>query len=200
MKKVIVLCFVILMSAFLLSACIVINNNGKDDTTTATTTEEATTAAAGEETAGDEAQTTAAGADNVTASASTTKAASTTVKPSVAINTTKPTVATTAAPVSGCIGWPSNSITKLVPKPTFGQVFSSDVDSNEATVIIKNCTVDTNKDYVKALKAAGFNNIKEDMYTSFKALNSDGVTVEYVPYPLNWPLDKTYSTLIITLP
>ena len=200
MKKVFALCFTVLISAFMLSACIVINNNGKEDSTAAATTAETTDAAAGNETASENTQATAAGTANATAVVSTTKTAATTAKPSTAANTTNPTTSATTAPAGGCVGWPVNNITKLVPKPSFGTVFSSDQDGKQATVIIKNCTENNNKDYVKALKAAGFNDVREDYYTSFKAYNADGVMVEYVPFPFDSPgvFNKTFSTLIIT--
>lgn len=203
MKKTILICFAIALLSFSLTACIIINRDADGSTSVTTALEETTPSAASEETT-QQSGTTAAGSDVTSAENSTQKpgitttksstTAPTTQKPGVVttkpplVTTTKPPVATTTKPsTSGtCKNWPVNNVTKLVPKPTFGEVISSDLDNKEAHVVIKYDSHPANfKTYVAALKSAGYTNIQEDYSTSFKASNNSGVTVQF--YPSKFP-------------
>lgn len=220
MKKILALCIAAVVCAFSFTACIVINN-GEKTTSAASGTTNGSASTTLQETAVSETQTTAAGEDGSTTASSTTKGpAVNTTKPAVSVATTKPavtvattkpavtvattkpavTVATTKPATTGnCKYWPVNNLTKLVPKPTFGEVLSSDLDGNEAHVFIKYDSHPANfNTYVSALKAAGYTNIQEDYSSSFKASNKDGVMVQFYPSKFP-PLLNTYSVYVLEI-
>ncbi|OQA67253.1 MAG: hypothetical protein BWY37_01227 [Firmicutes bacterium ADurb.Bin262] len=194
MKKILALCIAAVVCAFSCTACIVINNGEKTTSAASGTTNDGSASTTLQETAVSETQTIAAGEDGSTTASSTTKGpAVNTTKPAVSVATTKPavTVATTKPAVT--------NLTKLVPKPTFGEVLSSDLDGNEAHVFIKYDSHPANfNTYVSALKAAGYTNIQEDYSSSFKASNKDGVMVQFYPSKFP-PLLNTYSVYVLEI-
>ncbi|HOU11359.1 MAG TPA: hypothetical protein PL044_09370 [Clostridiales bacterium] len=212
MKKILALCIAAVVCAFSCTACIVINNGEKTTSAASGTTNDGSASTTLQETAVSETQTIAAGEDGSTTASSTTKGpAVNTTKPAVSVATTKPavtvattkpavTVATTKPATTGsCKYWPVNNLTKLVPKPTFGEVLSSDLDGNEAHVFIKYDSHPANfNTYVSALKAAGYTNIQEDYSSSFKASNKDGVMVQFYPSKFP-PLLNTYSVYVLEI-
>lgn len=202
MKQFLAILMVLVLAMVTFTSCITINNGE-------TTTEEATTAVeeetTEEETTGEEETTAAQNGEDTTAAAGTTKTSATTTKASTtkAATTTK-AVTTTKAPIittpdTGAV-WPVNRLTNLVPKPSGDfDVFSSDYNNSkdEAVVVLKAMSNQEALDYVAKLKAAGFTKDgaswdKEEIkigptFVSYKAANSNGVTVEF------WKTFDTYT-------
>ena len=80
--------------------------------------------------------------------------------------------------------WPDNEYTKLVPKPDF-KVLNSSEDEDGVSVMFSGVTAEQMKAYAEKLKEAGFNIDPEEndqdymgiVIYSFTASNADGTTV-----------------------